>query len=90
MIGIALSCGPEILIADEPTTALDVTIQSQILGLLTEIREKRGLSIILISHDLGIIAQTCDRIAVMRDGRIVERAQSARSSPPRSTPTRSP
>ena len=72
MIGIALSCGPEILIADEPTTALDVTIQSQILRLLTEIREKRGLSIILISHDLGIIAQTCDRIAVMHDGRIVE------------------
>ncbi len=72
MIGIALSCSPEILIADEPTTALDVTIQSQILRLLTEIRERRGLSIILISHDLGIIAQTCDRIAVMRDGRIVE------------------
>ncbi len=72
MIGVALSCNPEILIADEPTTALDVTIQAQILQLLMDIRQERSLSIILITHDLGIVAQTCDRIAVMRDGRIVE------------------
>jgi len=72
MIGVALSCNPKILIADEPTTALDVTIQAQILKLLLEIRDKRGLSIILITHDLGIVAQTCDRIAVMRSGRLLE------------------
>ncbi|WP_368517125.1 dipeptide ABC transporter ATP-binding protein [Rhizobium sp.] len=72
MIGVALSCNPKILIADEPTTALDVTIQAQILRLLIDIRDKRGLSIILITHDLGIVAQTCDRIAVMRSGRLLE------------------
>ena len=72
MIGVALSCNPKILIADEPTTALDVTIQAQILRLLIDIRNKRGLSIILITHDLGIVAQTCDRIAVMRSGRLLE------------------
>jgi peptide/nickel transport system ATP-binding protein len=72
MIGAALSCNPKILIADEPTTALDVTIQAQILKLLMSLRESRGLSIILITHDLGIVAQTCDRIAVMRQGQLVE------------------
>jgi peptide/nickel transport system ATP-binding protein len=72
MIGVALSCDPKVLIADEPTTALDVTIQAQILRLLMEIRNKRGLSIILITHDLGIVAQTCDRIAVLRGGRLLE------------------
>ncbi|MBS7538140.1 dipeptide ABC transporter ATP-binding protein [Ancylobacter lacus] len=72
MIAIALGCDPELLIADEPTTALDVTIQAQILRLLMELRAKRGLSIILITHDLGVVAQTCDRIAVMRQGRVVE------------------
>ncbi|OWV87719.1 ABC transporter ATP-binding protein [Rhizobium sp. R635] len=72
MIGVALSCNPKILIADEPTTALDVTIQAQILRLLIDIRDRRGLSIILITHDLGTVAQTCDRIAVMRGGKLVE------------------
>jgi peptide/nickel transport system ATP-binding protein len=72
MIAVALSCNPKILIADEPTTALDVTIQAQILQLLMDLRDKRGLSIILITHDLGIVAQTCDRIAVMRGGKLLE------------------
>jgi peptide/nickel transport system ATP-binding protein len=72
MIAVALSCNPDILIADEPTTALDVTIQSQILQLLMDLRASRGLSIILITHDLGIVAQTCDRIAVLRGGRLLE------------------
>jgi len=72
MIAVALACDPEILIADEPTTALDVTIQAQILQLLMHIRDQRGLSIILITHDLGVVAQTCDRIAVMRNGKLLE------------------
>jgi peptide/nickel transport system ATP-binding protein len=72
MIGVALSCNPKILIADEPSTALDVTIQAQILQLLMDLRDKRGLSIILITHDLGVVAQTCDRIAVMRGGELLE------------------
>lgn len=72
MIGAALSSNPRILIADEPTTALDVTIQAQILRLLMDIRARRGLSVILVTHDLGIVAQVCDRIAVMWQGRLVE------------------
>jgi peptide/nickel transport system ATP-binding protein len=72
MIAVALSCNPKILIADEPTTALDVTIQAQILRLLLDLRDKRGLSIILITHDLGIVAQTCDSIAVLRNGQLLE------------------
>jgi peptide/nickel transport system ATP-binding protein len=72
MIAIALSCNPEILIADEPTTALDVTIQAQILALLLDLRDRRGLSIILVTHDLGIVAQVCNRIAVLRAGRLLE------------------
>lgn len=72
MIAIALACTPKVLIADEPTTALDVTIQAQILELMKKIRKKYGTSIIMISHDLGVIAEMCDRAAVMYCGNIVE------------------
>jgi peptide/nickel transport system ATP-binding protein/oligopeptide transport system ATP-binding protein len=72
MIAMAISCNPALLIADEPTTALDVTIQAQILELLKEIRKNRKTSIILITHDLGIVARFCDRVAVMYAGKIVE------------------
>jgi oligopeptide/dipeptide ABC transporter ATP-binding protein len=72
MIAIALCCEPDILIADEPTTALDVTIQAQILALMNNLREKLNTAIVLITHDLGVVAQTCDRIIVMYAGRIVE------------------
>ncbi len=75
MIAMAISCGPGLVIADEPTTALDVTIQAQILALLDDIRKKTGTAIILITHDLGIIAQMADRVAVMYAGRIVEEAR---------------
>ncbi len=74
MIAMALSCRPQILIADEPTTALDVTIQAQILELMRRIREQYGTAIIMISHDLGVISEMCDRAAVMYCGRIVEEA----------------
>jgi peptide/nickel transport system ATP-binding protein len=74
MIAMALACGPELLIADEPTTALDVTIQAQILDLLRELRRESRLSIILITHDLGVVAEICDEVAVMYAGELVERA----------------
>ncbi len=72
MIAMALACEPELLIADEPTTALDVTIQAQILELLNELREHRKLAILLITHDLGVVAETADRVCVMYTGKVVE------------------
>jgi oligopeptide/dipeptide ABC transporter ATP-binding protein len=75
MIAMALSCGAELLIADEPTTSLDVTIQAQILALLAQLRETQGVSILLITHDLGVVAETCDRVGVAYAGDIVEMGQ---------------
>jgi peptide/nickel transport system ATP-binding protein len=72
MIALALACNPSLVIADEPTTALDVVMQAQVLQLLERLRERLGLALILISHDLGVLAETCDRIAIMYAGRIVE------------------
>jgi oligopeptide/dipeptide ABC transporter ATP-binding protein len=73
MIAMALSCNPKILIADEPTTALDVTVQAQILDLIKRLQKDTGMAVILITHDLGVVAETCDDVAVMYAGRIVER-----------------
>ena len=73
MIALALACKPEILIADEPTTALDVTIQAQILTLMNRLKEQTGTSILFITHDLGVVAETCDDVVVMYCGRIVEK-----------------
>ncbi|MFQ5702581.1 MAG: ABC transporter ATP-binding protein [Gemmatimonadales bacterium] len=78
MIAMALSCSPKILIADEPTTALDVTIQAQILDLLLELKQRLGMAMILITHDLGIVAGVADRVAVMYAGRLVEHAPTKR------------
>jgi oligopeptide/dipeptide ABC transporter ATP-binding protein len=78
MIAMALACGPKLLIADEPTTALDVTIQAQILDLLRRLREETGTAIVLITHDLGVIAELADDVVVMYAGRIVEQAPVAR------------
>ncbi|GAG52288.1 unnamed protein product, partial [marine sediment metagenome] len=75
MIAMALVCGPELLIADEPTTALDVTIQAQILDLLRQLQAEIGMSVLLITHDLGVVAETAQHVAVMYLGRIVEEAE---------------
>ncbi len=72
MIAVALSCEPDLLVADEPTTALDVTIQAQILELVAGLRERLGMAVILITHDLGVVAEVCDRVIVMYGGQVVE------------------
>jgi oligopeptide/dipeptide ABC transporter ATP-binding protein len=77
MIGISLMCEPKLVIADEPTSALDVTVQAQILALLREVRVQSGLSVVLISHDLGVVASLAERIVVMYAGRVVESAPTA-------------
>ena len=77
MIAIALACEPEILIADEPTTALDVTIEAQILDLLADLKRAEGLSMLFITHDLGVVRQIADRVFVMRQGELVESADAA-------------
>jgi oligopeptide transport system ATP-binding protein len=73
MIAMALACEPDVLIADEPTTALDVTIQAQILELMQDLQKKMGMAIIMVTHDLGVIASMCDEIIVMYGGRVCER-----------------
>ena len=77
MIAMALACSPDLLIADEPTTALDVTVQAQILDLLRDLQAQSGMAIILITHDLGVVAETADEVAVMYAGRVVERSGGA-------------
>ena len=78
MIAMALSCNPALLIADEPTTALDVTIQAQILELIKKLRRDFGSAVVLITHDMGVVAEIADRVAVMYAGRVVERGSHAR------------
>ena len=74
MMAMAIACSPSLLIADEPTTALDVTIEAQILALLRELRDDKGMGVLLITHDLGVIAENAERVAIMYAGRIVEEA----------------
>ena len=88
MIAMALSCKPQLLIADEPTTALDVTIQAQILQLIRQLQEEMDMGVIFITHDMGVVAEVADRVLVMYRGDKVEEGGSTRSSPGRSTPTR--
>ena len=74
MIALALACRPDVLLADEPTTALDVTVQAQILALINELKQKTGMGVLLITHDLGVVGQTCDRVLVMYAGQVMETA----------------
>ena len=90
MIAMALACEPKLLIADEPTTALDVTIQAQILSLLRDLKERLGMAMLLITHDMGVIAGHADRVNVMYAGRVVETAEAASSSTRRTIPTPRP
>ena len=75
MIAAAMACGPDLLIADEPTTALDVTVQAQILDLMAELKRETGAAMVLITHDMGVIAGLADRVCVMRDGAYVEEGE---------------
>jgi peptide/nickel transport system ATP-binding protein len=77
MIAMALACNPDLLIADEPTTALDVTIQAQILDLIRRLQRERNMAVMLITHDLGVVAETCEQVVVMYAGRVVEKAPAA-------------
>jgi peptide/nickel transport system permease protein len=77
MIAMAFSCGPKVLIADEPTSALDVTVQAQVLGLLDKLSAQFDMAVLLITHDLGVVAESCDRVLVMYAGQIVEEGQVA-------------
>lgn len=88
MIAMALMLKPDILIADEPTTALDVTIQAEVLALLKELQAETGMGLVLITHDLGVVAEIADRVVVMNHGEIVETGACARSTTTRSTPIR--
>ena len=72
LIAIAVSCDPELLIADEPTTALDVTVQAEVLDLLRDLQQERSMAMVLVTHNFGVVADICDRVAVMKDGEIVE------------------
>jgi oligopeptide/dipeptide ABC transporter ATP-binding protein len=83
MIAMALACDPAVLVADEPTTALDVTVQARILDLIDDLRRQRGMAVLLITHDLGVVSQYCDRVAVMHGGRIVKEAAAALFAGPR-------
>ena len=89
MIAQALACDPKLLIADEPTTALDVTVQAEILKLMRDLRTRIDSGIVLITHDMGVVADMADPIIVMKDGRVVERATADEIFAPRSTRTRS-
>ena len=89
MIAMAIACNPQLLIADEPTTALDVTIQAQILDLLLSLQRERGMALVLITHNMGVVAETAQRVVVMYAGQVMEeRADRATCSPRRSIPTR--
>jgi peptide/nickel transport system ATP-binding protein len=87
MIAIALACNPKLLIADEPTTALDVTIQAQILDLMQDLKDRLGMAVMLITHAMGVVAEVAQKVVVMYAGKVVEEARWANCSPTRATPT---